>query len=312
MSHEIEGTDQAVYANEPAWHGLGTVVRGAMTSAQALGMSGDWEVVQEDLYLQDGSALSGHKANIRSDTREVLGVVSDRYRVLQNSESFKFTDALVEEGSMRYEAAFTMRRGKRMAILARMPQTDEVTPGDVQHRYILLLNSHDGTGAIQVLPTSVRVVCANTRRLALNQATEVLSITHVGDVTAKLTEARTVLGLVSSQFDADINQAKLLREYPLPQHEFARYVDRVISVDDASGPRALKRIGRLQTEMTSRYAMTAGTKHENAWMGFNAVTNVVNHKQGGQRESRFNSLMFGSDRKIQDDAWSEALELVSR
>ena len=85
------------YTREKPWHGLGTRVEVAPTSADALKMAGlDWEVLQESIYTDAGDMIAGYKANVRSTDKKVLGVVTDRYKVIQNAEAFEFTDTLLE------------------------------------------------------------------------------------------------------------------------------------------------------------------------------------------------------------------------
>ena len=80
------------------WHGLGTMVEKAPTSQAALKLAGlDWKVVQKKLITEDGFSIPGFKANVRNLDNRVLGVVTDRYKVVQNEEAFSFTDSLLGE-----------------------------------------------------------------------------------------------------------------------------------------------------------------------------------------------------------------------
>ena len=80
------------YVREKPWHGLGTEVQEAPTSIDALTLAGlEWEVVQKDVYTMDGSLISGYKVNTRNTDDAILGIVSDRYKVVQNSDAFRFT-----------------------------------------------------------------------------------------------------------------------------------------------------------------------------------------------------------------------------
>ncbi len=84
------------YVREKPWHGLGRSVQEAPTSVDALIYAGlDWEVIQKDVYTEDGSLISGYKANLRSTDNAPLGIVSDRYKVVQNEDAFQFTDDLL-------------------------------------------------------------------------------------------------------------------------------------------------------------------------------------------------------------------------
>ena len=146
---------------ETPWHGLGTIVNDTPTSEDALRISGlDWKVVQDDVFTDSGERISGYKANIRDIDRKILGVVSDRYKVVQNTDAFSFTDELLGQG-VKYETAGSLQDGRRVWLLARMPKeyiggSDEICP------YLVFSNSHDGTGAVKVAITPVRVVCNNS------------------------------------------------------------------------------------------------------------------------------------------------------
>ena len=109
------------YVRETTWHGLGTKVQEAQRLEDALIMSGlDWKVVQESIYTPQDELIEGYKANVRDVDRKVLGVVTDRYKVIQNEEAFAFTDELLGEG-VRYENAGSLQGGRRVWLLAHMP-----------------------------------------------------------------------------------------------------------------------------------------------------------------------------------------------
>ena len=146
---------------ETPWHGLGIIVNDAPTSEDALRLAGlDWNVVQDDVFTDSGERITVYKANIRDIDRKIFGVVSDRYKVVQNTDAFSFTDELLGQG-VRYETAGSLQDGRRVWLLARMPKeyiggSDEICP------YLVFSNSHDGTGAVKVAITPVRVVCNNS------------------------------------------------------------------------------------------------------------------------------------------------------
>ena len=88
------------YVRTAPWHGLGIRVESALNSEDALEMSGlNWNVIQKPIMTTAGNPIPGYKANIRDTDNRVLGVVTDRYRVVQNSEAFAFTDALLGRAS---------------------------------------------------------------------------------------------------------------------------------------------------------------------------------------------------------------------
>ena len=157
MSANVESM---FYVRQKPWHGLGVRVEEAPTSIDALVLAGlDWQVIQKNVYTQDGYIIPGYKANVRSTDDSALGIVSDKYKVVQNEEAFQFTDDLLGEG-VTYETAGSLQGGRKVWMLAKMPQRyiisgDEITP------YLVVMNSHDGSSGIKVAMTLVRIVCAN-------------------------------------------------------------------------------------------------------------------------------------------------------
>lgn len=173
------------------WHGLGEIIKDAPTSEDAIRIAGlDWDVIPKPIYDEFGRELPGYKVNIRSSDNMALGIVTDRYKVVQNREAFAFTDELLGQG-VRYETAGSLASGKRVWMLARMENTwlaeEEISP------FMVFTNSHDGTGAIRVAMTPVRVCCENTLNLALKTADRHWSCVHKGDIMGKLEEARFTL-----------------------------------------------------------------------------------------------------------------------
>ena len=143
------------YVRKKPWHGLGTEVKEAPTSADALIYAGlDWEVVQEDVYTGHGSPIPGYKVNLRSSDGSALGIVSDRYKVVQNEDAFRFTDDLLGAG-VTYETAGALQGGRKVWMLARMPHR-YIIAGDEIAPYLVVMNSHDGSSGIKVAMTPVR------------------------------------------------------------------------------------------------------------------------------------------------------------
>ena len=118
MSANVE---TMLYVRKAPWHGLGTRVNEAPDSEGALIAAGlNWNVVQEPIYTQEEELINGYKANVRDSDRSVLGVVTDRYKIVQNREAFAFTDELLGEG-VRYETAGSLQGGRRVWLLTHMP-----------------------------------------------------------------------------------------------------------------------------------------------------------------------------------------------
>ena len=144
---------------EKPWHGLGSIVMEAPTSADALRLAGlNWNVVQEPIYTEAEEQIGGYKVNVRDTDRKVLGVVSDRYKVVQNADAFSFTDELLGRG-VRYETAGSLQEGKKVWLLARLPR-EYIIAGERISPYMVFSNTHDGSGSVKVAVTPVMLVCS--------------------------------------------------------------------------------------------------------------------------------------------------------
>ena len=118
---------------ETPWHGLGRIIMDAPASREALELAGlDWQVESRNIYSSTGAMIPGYRANVRSTDDAVLGVVSDRYRIVQNEEAFQFTDDLLGEG-VTYETAGSLQGGKKVWMLARLPRKYLIA-GDLEMR----------------------------------------------------------------------------------------------------------------------------------------------------------------------------------
>lgn len=239
------------YAGEPVWHSLGTRVNEAVTSGQALTLSGlNWEVKPEPIQVVGGSIVNGFKANVRSTDQKVLGIVTDRYKVVQNQEAFAFTDFLLGEG-VKYETAGSLSSGKRVWMLAKLePQHilgDEVIP------YLVFTNSHDGTGAVKVAVTPIRVVCQNTLTMALSNANRVWSVRHCGNISGKIEEARETLNLASTYMENLKEMSEELSQIVIVEPQFADFLTAMFPITDGLSDRQKANMESYRTTLRNIY-----------------------------------------------------------
>ena len=261
-------------------------------------------------------------ANVRSDNNKVLGVVGRGYQPVQNTEAFEFVDGLVENGEIRYESAGTLKGGRIVWLLAKMPDQIEVTERDVSHQYILFTNGHDGSKAVRVMPTAVRVVCNNTLNLALNEMdrSRTLTMMHTGSIKVRLQEARQLLGLVCGQFVGYGEKIKAMASIPIDRTIFRNYVVNLFPDVDGQNNNGRKKARRAIIEASSDGPQMLDGIRGTAWAALNAVTQYVDHDltviRGGKKstaekaDNRMGSIIFGHGARIKAKAFETALALV--
>ena len=281
------------YVRETPWHGLGTKVMEAPDSEGALIAAGlNWNVIQEPIFTGENEPIRGYKANIRDSDRRVLGVVTDRYKVIQNHEAFAFTDELLGQG-VRYETAGSLQDGKKVWLLAHMPH-EYIISGERISPYLLFSNTHDGSGAIKVALTPIRVVCNNTLNLALSTAKRSWSMVHTGDIRSKMQEARDTLFMAERYMDELGKEFEALRLKKLPDQKVMEYIEVLLPVEDGSTPQQIKNIERLREDMKIRYfdAPDLQDTGKNAYRFINAVSDFATHAKPLRRTANYKENLF--------------------
>lgn len=278
---------------EKPWHGLGTVVEEAPASADALRLAGlDWNVVQKDIFTNHGK-VEGYKANVRDIDNQVLGVVTDRYKVIQNVDAFAFTDELLGEG-VRYETAGSLQGGRKVWLLARLPR-EYIISGERITPYLVFSNTHDGSGAVRVAITPVRVVCNNTLNLALNTASRSFSMIHAGDVRGKISEARQTLFMADHYMEHLGKEFEHLRKVKLSDQQVKEYIETLLPIEKGASMLAAKNTRRLRDDLRARYYDAPDLKNvggNNAYRFINAVSDFATHASPIRRTKNYQENLF--------------------
>lgn len=281
------------YVRETPWHGLGTRVQEAPSSSEALIKAGlDWNVVQEPIYTETEELIEGYKANMRDSDRKVLGVVTDRYKVIQNQEAFAFTDELLGEG-VRYETAGSLQGGKKVWLLAHMPH-EYIISGERISPYLLFSNTHDGSGAIKVALTPIRVVCQNTLNLALSQASRSWSMIHTGNIQNKLQEAKDTLFMAEKYMDNLGKEFETLRMQSMTDKQVMEFIETLLPIEDNATFQQKRNMKRLQEDMKMRYfdAPDLQDVGRNAYRFINAVSDFATHAEPLRKTANYKENLF--------------------
>lgn len=277
---------------EKPWHGLGTIVSEAPCSEEALSLAGlDWKVLQSDIYSSYGK-IEGYKANIRSSDGQVLGVVSDRYKVIQNTEAFAFTDELLGAG-VRYETAGSLQGGRKVWLLATLPK-EYIIAGERISPYLVFSNTHDGSGAIRVAITPIRVCCNNTLNLALETAQRSFSIIHTGDFKGKVQEAKQTLFMADHYMEKLGYEFERLRKQKISDAQVKEYVELLLPIEKNASILAAKNTKKLREDMRARYYDAPDLKDvgNNAFKFINAVSDFATHSEPLRRTTNYNENLF--------------------
>lgn len=269
------------------------MVAEAPNSKDALRLAGlNWKVLQEPVYTENKELIQGYKANVRDTDRKVLGVVTDRYKVIQNEEAFAFTDTLLGEG-VRYETAGSLQEGRRVWMLARLPR-EFIIGGERISPYMVFSNTHDGSGAVKTALTPIRVVCNNTLNLALRTAKRSWSMIHTGDISGKIEEAKNTLLLADEYMTALGQEFEDLRKIKLSEKQVLDYIKILLPMEENYSLLQKRGVEKLRADMKMRYFDAPDLKGvgNNGYRFVNAVSDFATHSTPRRKTANYKENIF--------------------
>lgn len=290
MAHAVE----SMYSTRLIpWHyeltkDVTKIIQEAPNSHDALVAAGlDWTVEGKPIYDAHGNIIKGYKANTRNTDNKVLGVVSDRYKIVQNVDAFQFTDNLIG-GDVRYETAGSLMGGQKVWMLARMPE--KKIAGDDVDTYVAFTNTFDGKGSVRAIITPVRIVCNNTLTLALSRANRSWSMRHQGDIESKIAEAREVLELTDIYMEELAKQAERWANVTINEDAFQKILNKIFPVKEDDTDRKKNNVQKQKDDFTLCYFAPDLVKFQkSAWGVINAATDYVAHSEPARMTQNYHA-----------------------
>jgi phage/plasmid-like protein (TIGR03299 family) len=343
MAHNLHienGKASMMYVDEPPWHGLGTALKEPATAQQAITAANlDWEVVKKPLLAFDGKVshpIPDRFAIIRQDwlgqPKPIFGIVGTEYTPLQNRDAFAFFDAIVGEKAAIYHTAGALGDGERVWVLAKLPSDIRVIGDDIANKFLLLSNSHDGSSAVQIKFTPIRVVCQNTLTMALSQG-RILRVPHVKSLRERMREAGDMLGIINDQFQSIEVKFGEMAHRQMNTEQLGRYLHLVFpDPQDTKNRDALAKAKGNRLWSTYFFEQGKGSGLPGVkgtlWAAYNGVAELVDHRQPqrGERqpapalfsgpaqppdERRLESAWFGDGYSAKVRAYREACKLLA-
>ena len=311
MAHALEMSDSGEVAfairGEPAWHGLANVLFDKDAHVKTADMLKaaklhDWNVTLEPVVIPDGYRTTKDsymvtRTNPFDSGTDVLAVVGERYKVLQNEQLFDFGDALLDGGA-KWESAGSIKDGRVVFGSLTVPREFILDPkgaNDKTVTYLLVHTSHDGSTAVQANITPVRVVCQNTLNMALSGSKQSFKIRHTATVQGKLDLARTALGLTFNHMDTFEALAKKMFEHKVTPKVFNDVVTALYPKPDTT-PAALTKWQNKMDLIGDIYNVspTNANIKGTAWGLFNTLTERLDYFRVGRKGTQEGVLAAAS------------------
>ena len=296
--------------------------------------------VGEDSFVHDGNIYRecpNAFATYRTDINMPLGIVKDKYEIVQNMDAFNFFNNAIGEGKAIWDKAACLNMGEKVYVSAKLPVQTSVGKDDVIDNYLVFSNGHAGNSSVDIMITPIRVICTNMLNGALDKAACHIRLRHTKSVKEKLELGAQVLKIACSHaIDAqelyrrlatikmtDDQVAEYICKLQLtpaeiaklnevdPNHGYKRLISRDYHLIDAVEISTRK--SNQLYNMMDYYIDGIGQKDicGTAWGAYNAITGFYCNVANLEGEKRMNSLVWGSANNNMNKALNEAMAYAS-
>jgi phage/plasmid-like protein (TIGR03299 family) len=306
---------------------VGSNVSSSLTSSDAIAQAGlDWSVSAQPIYTgirtadgdMDYREIVGQRGVVRSDTNDTIGVVGEKYTVIQNHEAFDFFDSIVAGGKAQYASAGSFSEGRRIFLTADMGEIEIHNPnlvGDTVQKYLVLTNTHDGSGALQAFFSNVRIVCENTLNMAIRMAKDGIKIKHTRNAKDRMLEAQRVMQAADRYQDDFMLVANTLAGQSFTLDQMKEYANALMPMKvDA---KVSTRSDNNREELISLFENGKGNSGKTLWDAYNAATEWSDHHRGtrlvngrDESEARLASNWFGAGFAFKQEAFAQASKIA--
>jgi phage/plasmid-like protein (TIGR03299 family) len=330
--HEIDftkGVPAIAYTGEKPWHGYGALLEEKQPLDVWLRQAGmDYEVEERPIFWNASameltphhgdviSVIPRKKVLLRSDTLDVLSVVSESYKVVQPKEVLYFFESLIKDAGFKMNTAGVLAGGKRVWALAETGREFAVKGLDRLGAYLLLATSFDGQFSTTAQFTSIRVVCSNTLGFSLskgeNQETGVVRIPHSTEFDA--TEVKGELGLLGDSWTGFENNVLRLADFRVSKRQAVEFFLELLGVteEEAVNGQQLQTVKKLVAFYESGPGSQFASSQNTTWGLVNAVSYFTDHgRRAHNNGNRFNSAAFGEGARLKKRAFDSALKLAA-
>lgn len=320
MSHEI---NSIAYTGKTPWHGLGTMLEpGAPIDTWIRDAGMEWQIHSAaiEYAIEVGpnppyATFDGMRVLYRSDTTVPLSVVSKNYKVVQPRQVLEFYRDLVDTQGYELETAGCLRGGRKFWALARMRETIELPGVDTVEGYLLFATSCDGTLATSVIPTSIRVVCANTLHATLHGAEGGIKVPHSSEFDEKVVKSR--LSIARNQWNDYVTLTQAMSRKFVSKHEAVRFFE--LAIGSFAANEGEERMRPFKRALTTVHHLYAGggkgsdlpSSKGTVWGLVNAISEYADYgRKTRSEDTRLSSAWFGTAARMKQRALEQAIFIL--
>lgn len=288
------------------WGRVGKLDGPVMSAKEAI-VAGelDWTVEPRSMFVSlpgdKRVRVDNRKGMIRSTDNALLGIVSNVYQPFQNIDAFEFADNIL--GEAQYDSVGSLRHGKVIFLVAKLDRKFYVAGSDEHELYVIFRTSHDGSKAISVNVTPIRVQCTNAVTFAIKNATYKWSFQHTSRLESKLAEAKDTIRRSIGYGERFEEEGTKLAGIHVSNDQVHELLEDLLP----ARPKTDEVIDQIMTYIDSPTNGYSGT----AWGAMNAITEYFDHgRQTRSGEAVFTNVVDGQIAGIRNRASHQLLALA--
>ena len=337
MAHAVE---TMAYAGEVPWHGLGVKVEDNLTPDEMLVAAGlDWTVSKRHLFTHSEPSVDNSKEVIpvndyyvlvRDSENTAFGPCGPKFVPSQNADAFKFFEKFTSVGDMSMDTAGALKGGEQVWGLAKINDGFTLPGDDRVLGYLLVSVSHKWGKANEIRFTPIRVVCNNTLTYALADKTRPsFKMPHLTALDAEVFKsAEEALGIAGDRMKDFKESAEFLSSKNYTSQNVVSYISELFQPELLEQQKNIEKMSDIKAiatrqSMVDEFKRIPAMVHQaleeqpganlksskGTWWGAaNAVTFIVDHKWGHDRDAALHNAWFGGRASLKQKAISKALE----
>lgn len=289
----------------------------------------DYEIGVKPIPEVWGTNIPTHRV-VNLESGQTFGMVTSKYKPVQNAEMIGIMDELIEMGYGQYDRIGVRNGGQTIwTSIALDTESFKIGGFDSVDQYVYLANHNDGNGALTFTPANVRFSCTNQYAHAASQIRaagidmKALTIRHSSKMDERIKAAIKAIGIVNTLNANFAESAEQLLEvsFDLKQRE-SIYAEVLGLATKEKLQDKNNRLGLTTRGMNKMNAMFELEKSPNnskiadtAWGTYNTITEYFDHRSilnsaGEVIESRVDSAMFGTHARTKAKAFDLVLEVA--
>jgi len=303
----------------PAWARSGTALKDVESVEELLHQAGlNWRVTKVPLVTDDHHYTKVPKryAIVRQDTPDdagaVLGVVGRAYAPVDNATAMEFFDKLVRRAGATFTRAGALAGGERVFAFARLPIPTEVTPGDTVEKTLLLVSSHNGSRALTICVSPIRVACQNQISLAIRRGWGVTIKHTAGGANLHAVEMDKIVDRIHRRYTRAAEVMKQLAATKIDKWQFEQFVRTLLpatpqDLESRPGLRAKRETLSYLFEHGRGAELSRGT----LWGAVNAAVECQDYQYATRRRGNsIQSAILGDGARLKERAWEIATQMA--